>query len=195
MKKVMPKILPVLAILFLAVSGCSAEGDGLAEHVKEYYSGLSSMDLQASVTAEFSDYAFDFELKFSYDSQGESFIEVRKPVEIEGVRVKFDSNGTYLEYDGASLQVGDTEAMPVSPAAVMPELLRVWSEGIVVEQGAEKVDGADCIRLAFSSEKNDLKLLFRTWFERSSLKPLKADIFADGKKIIDCEFLLAENFK
>jgi len=187
-------LLPVLMFLLISVAGCSS-GPEAAARVSEFYSGLSAMELQAALTAEFSDYAVDFELQFSYDSQGESYVKVKKPVEIEGVRIKFDDNGTTLEYEGASLEVGAPEETVISPAAVLPELLRVWSEGIVSEQGTEKIDGTDCFRLTYRSKKNDTEILFRTWFDQSSLKPLKADIFTDGKKKISCEFLLAENFK
>jgi outer membrane lipoprotein-sorting protein len=181
-------------LLFAVMAGCSVKTDS-AERVSEYYSGLSSMTVDASVKAEYEDYAVDFELKFSYDSQGKSTVEVKKPVEIEGVKVVIGEDKTTLDYDGASLDVGVPEDTVISPAAVLPELLRVWSRGIVFEQGKEKVGGTDCLLISYQSKHNETEVLYRTWFDASNLKPLKADVFADGDKKISCEFLIAENFK
>jgi outer membrane lipoprotein-sorting protein len=193
MKKVFILITAVV-FAFSLFSGCSGKSDAAAR-VTEYYSGLSTMAVQAAVTAEYTDYAVDFELNFSYDSQGDSIVEVKKPVEIAGVKAVIEDDKTTLKYDGASLDIGIPEDTVISPAAVLPELLRVWSRGIVFEQGKENIGGTDCLLITYKSTHNETELLYRTWFDANNLKPLKADVFADGKKKISCEFLIADNFK
>jgi outer membrane lipoprotein-sorting protein len=180
-------------LLIFACQGCLSRDDS-ALRVKEYYSGLSSMKLLAAVSADYGDYTADFELAFSFDSEGESRVEVKKPAEIEGVKVLFGENGVSLEYEGVSLELARPEDTIVSPAAVLPELFHVWSDGVVSEYGSEKVGDTDCLRIAYKSGQDENEILYLTWFNGTDLKPLKAEIFAEGKKKIDCEFLIAENF-
>lgn len=194
MKRFLFLFLIAFAIALFSFSGCSNK-ENASSRVTAYYSGLTTMSLQAALTAEYTDYSVDFELSFDYDTGGKSRIKVIKPMEIEGITVRFSEDKTVLDYDGISLEVGLPEDTVLSPAAALPDLFRVWCGGVIFEQGSEKIDGTDCLLLTYKINHNETEILYRTWFDAGNLKPIRADIFKDGTQQIRCEFLLAENFK
>ncbi len=183
----------VLLALFL-LNACSEDNPDTTR-VTDYYSGLTKMTVQAAVSAEYSGYAVDFELSFVLDDQGKSFVEVKKPEEIAGIKVFLNNGEKTLNFAGMTVDVGTPEETVISPVEVLPELLRVWQDGIIFEQGKEKVSGTDCVMITYKSNKGNVEVLYRTWFDAESLKPVQADIYADGNKKMSCIFLIAENFK
>lgn len=185
----------IILCIIVTVTGCSTPNSDSAFRVSDYYSGLTTMNVLVGMTAEFDDYSVDFELVFKYNSQGQSFIEVKKPDEIEGVRVMFQDDGIELEYEGVSLETGLSEASAVSPVGALPELLRVWIGGIVSEQGKERIDGNECLLITHTATRNGAELQYNTWFDAESLKPIKAEIYENGYRKIICDFLIADKFE
>lgn len=185
----------LIALLFaIACIGCRS-ADETATRVADYYSGITEMTEQAVITAEFEDYTVDFELEFQYNAHEGSTVHVRKPAEIEDVRVLFDEEGVRLEYTGASLEVGIPEDIVIAPVAVLPELFRIWSSGIVYEQGSERIENTECLLMTYRSDHNETEILYRTWFDAETLKPVLAEVYRDGTRVIRAEFLIAENFR
>lgn len=185
----------ILLWLCVFVTGCSASNYDSAPHISDYYSGLTKMNVLASMTAEFDEYSVDFELGFQYDSQGESRIEVRKPDEIKGIQVVFTEDGIELLYEGVSLETGLSEASAISPVGALPELLRVWIGGTVSEQGRDRIDGNETLMITHTATRNGVELQYNTWFDAESLKPVKAEIFENGYRKITCDFLIADKFE
>jgi outer membrane lipoprotein-sorting protein len=178
----------------LVLIGCSDNVDN-GTRVADYYSGLSTMNVLADINANFGDYFVDFQLEFKYNAQGESIIEVKKPSEIEGVKVRFVDDEIILDYEGVSLEMGPSENSAISPVGALPELLRVWRDGMVSDQGHEKVDGTDCIYISHKATRDSVEIQYCTWFDAESLKPIKAEINEDGHRKILCTYLIAEKFE
>ena len=185
----------LLSGIFITIlTGCSTAQNN-EMRVSEYYSGLSTMNVLANVNADFEDYFVDFQLEFKYNAQGESFIGVKKPSEIEGVKVFFDDDEVILNYEGVSLEMDLSGSSVISPVGALPELLRVWRNGIVSEEGSEKIDGTDCIIITHTASQNGIDVQYSTWFDSENLKPIKAEIYENGYRKIQCAFLIAEKFE
>jgi hypothetical protein len=187
-------LLSSIFFILMVLTGCSSSSDNVAR-VSEYYSGLTTMKVLTDVRADFDDYFVDFQLEFDYNALGRSVIEVKKPSEIEGVEVVFGDDEITLNYDGVSLEMGHYSHSALSPVGAIPELLRVWQDGMVSEQGIEKIDGTECIFILHKSSANGVEVQYSTWFDNNSLKPIKAEIAVDGIRKIQCEYLIAGKFE
>ena len=193
----MRRLFLLIALLFISLfaGSCSTSSDDIASRVSDYYSGLTTMNVLVDMTAEFDDYSVDFELGFQYNANGQSYIEVRKPDEIKGIRVLFRDDGIDIEYEGVSLETELSENSSISPAGALPELLRVWIGGMASEQGKERIDGIDFLMVTHTATRNGVELQYNTWFDAENLKPVKAEIFENGYRKICCDFLIAEKFE
>ncbi len=178
-----------IAVILLNSYGCSGENTN-APDISEYYSGLSSFEAKAVVTAHYSDYTVDFTLMFSYDSEVGSTVAVENPTELEGISASFDGDALLVGYDGAFIETGVPDPDSVPPIASLPQLFRVWSDGVVDEQGKERISDTDYIIITHKSDSGAADITYRTWFLTDSLLPYKAKILKNGQTKIQCEFLL-----
>ena len=172
-------------MLLLSLFSCTAEEQKISDgdRVSEYFSGLDNLSMTANVTAQFTEYSVDFALFASF-SGAKGSVKVLEPAHIEGISVLSDEDGTEIEYDGAAFEVGELEQSGISPALVLPELLRLWRGGGVSESCREKLDGTECVVLSYVAGE----LFYRTWFHMEALEPLRAEIIYNGTRTMICAF-------
>ncbi len=176
----------LLCCAFLLLLTSCGEEESTDAKISEFFSGLTNMTAKAVIEAEYSDYVIEYELEFVYSPE-QSRVTVLSPAEIEGIVVSFEGDKVSVEYDGASFETGIPEETGTSPAAFLPELMRVWQSGIPEECGKEKLDGAECLTVAY---RVDSELLYKTWFDIQSFKPVKAELFNNDVRTLACEFRL-----
>ncbi len=171
-------LLPV--VLMLMLCACESAAPPVRESVAEFWQRTGSVSAEVAVRAEFDDYAVDFRMDCAY-SDGRCSVTVTEPAEIGGVEILVEENGLTVEYAGSSIEAGEGG---ISPATVFAELVRVWKNGYISENGTEKDDGQKLISTVHSSGQYE----YRTLFSAESFAPISAEIYLDGKRIISCTF-------
>lgn len=179
----------LLCAILIGLFGCSAEGT-LGPSVSDYYSGLETYFAQTNVTAHYSDYSVDFVLDFRYDAHKGSTVTVAGPEEIAGVEAHFADSSMTASFEGAAIEFGDPSEILLSPMAILPELFRVWSDGVVIEQGFDRLDRMETIFLTHQAGTGEGELLLKTWFDRNTYQPIQSEIYQDQQLKMQCTFLI-----
>ena len=175
-----------ITVLFLFGS-CSADSSE-ARAVTEFVRGVSSAEIRAAITAVYPDRTAEYTLQYSYQKDGEQKLHVIKPDSIADISVTIKNGSTELTYDGTRLETGRLDESGLSPISALPSLMNAWTGGNISESARSGHDGIDCILIISRHTLGDAALEYRTWFEKGSNKPLYAEIYSDGSRIIQCEF-------
>ncbi|MDR2671088.1 MAG: hypothetical protein LBC26_05145, partial [Oscillospiraceae bacterium] len=129
-----------------------------------------------------------FTLRFDYDRDGESVVEILAPEEVRGVRATIAAGETALSYDDLILETGPLPGTGLTPVDALPVMLKTWGEGYVASTGREKLDGVACLLMVYKSTAAGVEVEQRVWFEKETSKPVRAETYAANVRVIDCVF-------
>lgn len=174
------------AFLFLF---CSCSKDSETSEIPELYRSLDSARYTVEITANFPSSEHVSTIDFTHSNDGLFKASVVEPREVEGITFTVkDGEGT-LSFDGAHLETGELDANGLSPFSSLPALMSSWKEGNFREIQKAKMFGKSSL-LAIS-ERDSYE--YRTWFTKDEYFPLYAEIFSDGKRVIQCKFERTEH--
>ena len=96
-----------------------------------------------------------------------------------------------LACEGLQLPVGASS--DICPANCLPYLLRALANGYVLEQGAETLEDAPCLRLTLDTTgASGGKVLCAVWLDESGLFPRYAEFSQDGQMVLTVRLLSFE---
>lgn len=187
----MKRIVLLWAALCLLLSGCAAAGMREKEEFLRLRTELIARDavsLRAEVTADYGERVYTYLLQYrGGDSGGQ--ITVEEPALIRNVEALLDGGKVTLRYDGAVLDTGAVVG-EYSPLQLFPLLVQCWKTGNVRECWQEQLEGEACLAVLFClTRAGEEELLCRSWFAREGLRPLAAELEADGRTVLRCRFL------
>ena len=182
MKKI---ILPLL--LCAALCGCGGAAAGNA--VQDQYRTVRTARLEAEVTSHPDTDSRTFTLLCSYDAAGDAVTTVTQPHELAGLTAVASGEDLTLACEGLQLPVGASS--DICPANCLPYLLRALANGYVLEQGAETLEGLDCLRLALDTTAPGGKVLCTVWLGGDGA-PLYAEFSQDGQMVLTVRLLSFE---
>ncbi|MBQ9685308.1 MAG: hypothetical protein IJV41_02010 [Oscillospiraceae bacterium] len=173
-------ILPLLLALSLLLTGCGknkAEEDFAA--FSERLNHLESLSFTAKVRAEYENKTARFTLSYQEDADG-GVVTVLAPELIAGVSAHVRPDGTTLQYDTVVLDTGSLDSLGLSPLSSLPVLLHTMRMGHCDSHWEE--DGKTVLQLI---PDDDLKCT--VWFEKGSMRPLRAELITDGRVTVVVE--------
>ena len=188
------RICALMMTLCLALAACGGEeaearnADELALAIRTEYLAMEGCTARMEVTADYGERVYDFTLDLSYARDGETTITVAAPEEVAGVTARLSGEGTYLEYDGASLETGPLDESGLSPIGAAPFLLRGAREGFLAECALETEGERELVRMTCRDpelspgEGTELSL----WFDAGTHALVRGEILSDGFRVIDC---------
>lgn len=184
MKKI---ILPLL--LCAALCGCGSAAAGNA--VQDQYRTVRTARLEAEVTSHTDTDSRTFTLLCSYDAAGDAVTTVTQPHELAGLTAVASGEDLTLACEGLQLPVGASS--DICPANCLPYLLRALANGYVLEQGAETLEDAPCLRLTLDTTgASGGKVLCAVWLDESGLFPRYAEFSQDGQMVLSVRLLSFE---
>ena len=183
MKKI---ILPLL--LCAALCGC---GGAAGNAVQDQYRTVRTARLEAEVTSHTDTDSRTFTLLCSYDAAGDAVTTVTQPHELAGLTAVASGEDLTLACEGLQLPVGASS--DICPANCLPYLLRALANGYVLEQGAETLEEAPCLRLTLDTTgASGGKVLCAVWLDESGLFPRYAEFSQDGQMVLTVRLLSFE---
>ena len=85
----------------------------------------------------------------------------------------------------------DTGPLPdtgLTPVDALPVMLTTWQSAYVSSVGQEKLDDAPCFHVVYKSTVSGVEIQQDAWFAADTYKPLRAETFSGGTRVIECVF-------
>ena len=184
MKRAVTLALMITLILCVLPSCSVGEGQSDAERIREKYSACGGVKMNMTLTADYGERVYEFKARFSGTGKSGT-LEILAPENIKGLTVAFTEEGGRLEADGVSFDTGALFGNGLSPAEAAPLMLSAWESGYAFERASETVSGEAAAALTFDLDNG---AILKTWFDRKTLLPIKAEISENGYTVLTAVF-------
>ncbi len=187
MRQVKALALMITLILLLSLCSCRAgkdSGEDLAGDIRTMMLESSRMDLTTNVTADYGLNVYEFTFRFTGNAQ-EGTLEIITPEAIAGLKATVSVTGGTLEFDGAVLNTGALTSNGLSPAQCIPVLISQWQSGYISGYNFEKLNENETLAITTDITQTVSE---RTWFDKKTLLPLKAELYDGGVMVLSCQF-------
>lgn len=179
----------VIVLTLMLLCSCSSKNnqtDDLALKFRADMLAAKSCTMTASITADYGDTEYDYDLGYTHCMNGDCELKVIGPALIAGLTAKLTDGGSSLEFDNVSLYSGKING--VNPLTSLHETMTAWESGYISQTGFEKLDDTDTLYMSVLTGSGDSELEYRSWFNEDTLTPIKAEIYSGEKAIILIEF-------
>lgn len=177
---------PMITLCLLL--GCGAEQTE-EKDLQAQYREMSGCEMEAVVSCDQMGNRWEATLRCSYDSDGESRVEVISPEELAGVRAVVEADSWRLEYEDLCLYTGTLSEERMSPALCLPRLMSALREGWLLETNAEEWNEVPCVRLMLDQTGiSGTKVVSTLWLRQDDGTPLRGEIAVNGENLLTAEF-------
>ena len=114
------------------------------QNLQEQYAAVKTAQLEAEVVCHLEGESRSYTVQCSYDRGGDAVTTITTPEELAGISATVSGSDLTLTYDGTGLAAGPLR--DVCAANCLPLLLRAVSDGYILEQGKETIEGQPCLR-------------------------------------------------
>ncbi len=177
----MKRVMVLLVLLLSFFVGCS-RSDGDMQRILAFRSQIQNSKgciFEAEVTADYGDKTYTFAMGCETDAHGNLSFTVRKPDSIADISGTVTTQGGKLTFDDTALAfhlLADGQLSPVSAPWIVMQALR---GGYIRSYTME----GELLRLAVDDSYKSDALQLDIWFEKEN-QPVRADIFADNRRIL-----------
>ena len=119
------------------------------QNLQEQYAAVKTAQLEAEVVCHLEGESRSYTVQCSYDRGGDAVTTITTPEELAGISATVSGSDLTLTYDGTGLAAGPLR--DVCAANCLPLLLQAVSDGYILEQGKETIEGQPCLRLALDA--------------------------------------------
>ncbi len=164
-------------LICLLLTGCGA---ARREEVQQHYRAIVSAQLQAEIVSHLTDEGRVYEAAGRYDRADGFTTTLESPEELAGLSALVTADGLHLTYDGSVWPAG--AASGLSAANCLPLVLYAAEAGYVTEEGSDRIDGEECIRLTLeATDPAGESYLCALWVHGSDLSPCYAELSREGR--------------
>ena len=175
----LPLMLVFVAILSLCSCNKAERAEELMADIRSALGAASKITTVANIRADYTDRAFDFQIKFSgTEKAGE--IAIIEPASLAGIVVRVSDSGATLSYDGAEIDTGDLGG-GLSPVGIIPMLINEWKNGFTEFVYKEKRGSRGTLTMSSTLPGGAVQ---KTWFEEKSGLPIRAEVSASGRTVL-----------
>lgn len=181
----MKKLVIAVLCLSLLLTGCGGKRMA-ADEIRRQYGLIDRAQMEAEVTFHSSGEERCFTLQCDYGPQ-ESTITVTAPETVAGVCATLSGEDMTLTYDGESLSVGELGG--VNPISALPRMLHFLTEGYLLSEGRESLEGIPCYRLELEDTFGGETAVCTVWIEEETLLPRYGEFAVDGETVVSVKML------
>jgi len=140
--------------------------------------------INADITADYGDRVYTFGVRYTGNAEfGE--IVILSPETIAGVTAEVTVDGATLIFDGARLDTGPLTGGGLTPAEALPMLISEWQTGRIAFAGFERFGENDTVTMESAIDDS---IAQKTWFNRTTLLPLRAEVSNNGVMVVAVAF-------
>ena len=155
------------------------------QNLQEQYAAVKTAQLEAEVVCHLEGESRSYTVQCSYDRGGDAVTTITTPEELAGISATVSGSDLTLTYDGTV----EERELGVFKYAVKGDfaeaILQSVSDGYILEQGKETIEGQPCLRLALDATlPSGEKVLCTGWFYGADLTPCYAEFSQDGKLLV-----------
>ncbi len=181
-------ICALMTVPLFLLCGCGCGGgksvDTEMRELQEALAACESFRLVADLRADYGDRVYDYRVRFDGNAE-EGTVSILAPENVAGAAVRFGADGTALGFDGTDVYTGELLPEGLSPVDALPMMVSAWREGLVTETVRERLDDTDCLASVFMISE---EVSLRTWFDRCTGLPLRAEVSFDGYTVLTASF-------
>ena len=187
----MRKLLLCVPMMTLLLAGCGAggvsEAEQLALTIRGEYLGMESCTAQASVTADYGQRVYQYEMDISVEGE-ETVLHLTAPDTVSGFTARVTGEDSVLEYDGVWVETGPLDESGLTPVSALPALLEEARSGYITACALEE-DGA-LLRVDLGDPAGSPGTGTETalWFDASSHAMTRGELSVDVFRVILYEF-------
>jgi len=171
-------------VIFAACARGSAAPQELITEIREDLTAASRLIITAEVTADYGDRVYTFGIRYTGNIESGEIL-ITSPELIAGVVAEISGGCAALVFDGARLETGALSGSGLTPIEALPLLMSEWQGGRIGFTGFEKFGDHDAVTMESLVDESVTK---KTWFDRTTLLPLRAELSYNGTMIIAAEF-------
>ncbi len=173
------RLMCVLMILAVFVTGCSSAAEASADRVREHYAEQTEAVYNVTLRTDFGDRVQDFSLEY-VRKPDRGHMKVTAPEIIAGIEAELLGNGVTLHYDGTVLELGALPGTGLSPMESLPFIVSQWANGYITQSSIEQRGSRTLLRLTTRVTQGETTLDTTTWFDTGTLKPVNAELAVNG---------------
>ncbi len=182
---------PMIAALLL-LTGCGKaekQADELALSLRTTYLSMSQFSAEVSVTADYGDSAYEYQLLAEGNQLGGS-LTVLEPEEVEGAVISWQDGKTALTYDGASVETGELSPDGLSPTDGIPLIFQAVRSGGITDATLEQWEEGEVLVLTIDNPNvlESGQSVITVWANREDFSLLRAEIAWEGTTVLQVEF-------
>ena len=176
--------------LCLLLTGCNKPQEiSQTESLLKPFQEMTGATMEAVVTCYGEHLESQFTLACDYQKEGETVVEVRTPVEMEGVQGTFDGIDWKVSYEDMTINAPVLSSQEISPMASLPLLMQGLQEGWLLEENEEAWNDIDCVRVRLDySGQGDGKIVSTVWISTETGIPVHGELSVEGIMILQAEF-------
>jgi len=184
LRRILSLALSMLTLLCLSACTGKEKGAAAAAEIAEKYSG-TAIEAEVEITADYGERVYIFSAEYAGTAEG-GRITVLEPANIAGVSARIENGGAVLVFEGVELNTGALADGDISPMSALTGLMAAWSAGSRCSR--ELLGKTESLRLETPYGKESSQT---TWFDESTLLPLRSEIISEGRAVLIITFKTA----
>lgn len=188
----MRKSMMICVLMMTLLSACGAgQGDELQQvlAIRADYLAAAGYEAKLQVTADYGQRVYTYGVEVR-GTDKESVLSVTEPAELAGITARIVNGESRLEYDGAVLETGELSQDGLTPLSAVPALLECARSGFIDSCCTQRLGERDTICVHYrdpermAGQGREMTL----WFDPQTHALVQGEIFADGYRVIRCDF-------
>lgn len=178
---------------FCMLCGCAqVQRDGrLDERIRKNFEELSGFTAEVKILSDLGESTLEYSGQYEYNKDDNDKFILKTPEALAGIVIMASGEAA----DDMTIQYQDTvldSGMPVragaTPADALPLLLHALRTAAPQETWEETVGGVKTVAARYEAEDAQGKIMRQIWLTRDSLRPVYAECFVDGNRVLQLFF-------
>lgn len=182
---------PMITLMLLCACQGGGAGGNQAEElslaIRGEYLEMERCTANAAVTADYGQRVYEYQLAVAVEGE-QTVLTLSAPDTVAGITARLKGTDSLLEYDGLSLDTGPLDKDGLTPVSAIPTMLETAKSGYITACSIEEEDTLlrmDCGAVQGTPGEGVVTSL---WFDLDSYSLVRGEIYADGFRVIACEF-------
>lgn len=182
----MAKRIALLAagLFFLTACGNTQSPELQTEALQQRFAEYTSLTTKAHIVSDLDERTLAYDVLYEWNKDGAGKITILSPDEVAGIEASIQGDNYTLVYEGTELETGMPDRKGVTPADVLPCLMKEIGTAIPVRYWEE--EGKTALRM--EHETDGVEIAKEIYFDKQTGSPENAELFVNGVRVLGLTF-------